>query len=55
MPYWKEALVAIIGNTLLLVWFYKFSFLYALFFTAVVTVAVVVLWLLYKFLRHPKE
>ena len=55
MPYWKEALVAIIGNTLLLYWLYNFTFLYALLFTGIVTAVVVVLWLFIKFLRKPRN
>jgi hypothetical protein len=55
MPYWKEALVAIVGNTLLLVWFQKFSFGYALVFTAAVTAVVLVFWMLFKFLKKPND
>lgn len=55
MALWKEALVAIIGNTILLVWLNDFAILWALSLSTIVTVSVVVLWMLYKFIRAPKE
>jgi len=55
MPMWKEAVATVIGTTLLLILIYDFPLWNALGWSSLVTASVMVLLMLYQFLRRPRS